>query len=84
MCLILVVVCLSPGPGSAIIFNGQRQKTDIKLLDRGEDQQCASVEQKQRARNEIHEITHSAIAATIALITMPNETATSDSAISTT
>jgi hypothetical protein len=75
--LVLVVAYLSPGPGSVIVISGQGQKTDTKVLDRGDDQQCASVEERERARNEIRQITHSAIAATIALTTMPNETATS-------
>ena len=38
-----IVLCLYPGPGSVIVISGQGQKTDIKVLDRGDDQQCASV-----------------------------------------
>jgi hypothetical protein len=76
--LTLVVICLSPGPGSVIIISGQGQKIDIKLLHRGDDQQCASVEEKERVRNEIRQITNSVIAATVTLTTMPTESATSD------
>ena len=52
----VVVVCLSSRPGSVIVISGQGQEIDIKLLDRGSDQQCASVEEIERARNEIHQI----------------------------
>ena len=39
--LVLVVLSyLSLGPGSVIIVSGQGQVVDIKLLDRGDDQQC--------------------------------------------
>ena len=64
--LMLVVVCLSPGPGSVIIVSGQGQKTDVKVLEEGGDYQCASMEDRERARNEIHQIANSAILAAIA------------------
>ena len=64
--LVLVFLSyLSPGPGSVILVSGQGQEIDIKLLDRGDDQQCASAEKKERAISEIHQITDSVIAATI-------------------
>ena len=59
-CLVFVVLYLSPVSGSV---SGQGQKTDIKVLDRGDDQQCASAEEGQRARNEIRQIANSAILA---------------------
>ena len=63
--LILVVLsCLSPGPGSVIVISGQGQKTSTKVLDRGDDWQCPPMEERARARNEIHQIANSAILAT--------------------
>jgi hypothetical protein len=65
----LVVVCLSPGPGSVIIISGQGQRTDVKVFrDRGDDWQCPPMEERERARNEIHQIANSAILATTAAI----------------
>ena len=61
----LATLCLIPGPGSVIIISGQGQKTDIKVLDRNDNQQCASMEETGRARNEIRQIANSAILATI-------------------
>ena len=56
-CLVLIMLsCLSPGPGSVIIVSGQGQMIDIKLLNRGSDQQCASVGERERARNGIRQI----------------------------
>ena len=64
--LVLVVLsCLSPGPGLVIIISGQGQEIDIKMLNRGDNQQCASVGEIERARNEIHQIVNSTILATI-------------------
>ena len=62
--LMLVVVCLLSGLGSVIIISGQGQTTDVKILKEGGDCQCASVEDRERARNEIHQIANSAILAT--------------------
>ena len=50
--LTLVVLCL-PRPGSV---SGQGREMDIKVLDRGDDQQCALAEERERARNEINQI----------------------------
>ena len=73
--LILVVLsCLSPGPGSVIIVSGQGQKTDIKVLDKGDDQQCALMEETGRARNEIRQIANSAILAATVYIHTCNGT----------
>ena len=63
--LVLVLLnCLSPGPGSIIVISGQGQKTDIKVLEVCGDAQCASVVEREKARNEIHQIANSAILAT--------------------
>ena len=62
--LILVVLsCLSLGPGSVTIISGQGQEMDIKVLDRGGDQQCALAEKRERAISEIRQIMDSAILA---------------------
>jgi hypothetical protein len=68
---VLAVFCLSFGSASVTIISGQGQKTDIKLLDRGDGQDCASVEEREIARSEIRRITEFVIAATVALTTMP-------------
>ena len=62
--LIIIILCL-PGPGSIIIISGQGQKTSTKVLERGDDWQCPPMEERKRARNEIHQIANSAILATI-------------------
>ena len=51
-------------PGSVITASGQGQMTNLKLLERGDDWQHASVEDWEgdpRARNEIHQIIDSVI-----------------------
>ena len=73
--LVLVLLnCLSPGPGSVIIISGQGQKTNTKVLEEGDDCQCTSVEGRERARNEIHQIANSAILATTGHIDTCNGT----------
>ena len=63
--LVLVLLnCLSPGPRSIIVISGQGQKTSTKVLEESGDCQCASAEERERARNEIHQIANSAILAT--------------------
>ena len=66
--LTLVVACLSLGPGSVIVISGQGQKTDVQILERGDDWQCTCppMEERERARNRIHQIANSAILAAIA------------------
>ena len=64
MYLTLATLYLIPGPGSVIIISGQGQEIDIKVLDRNDNQQCASVGETERARNEIRQIANSAILAT--------------------
>ena len=65
--LVLVLLnCLSPGPGSIIAISGQGQKISTKVLERGDDWQCPPMEERERARNEIHQIANSTILAAIA------------------
>ena len=59
--LMLSVLCLSPG--SIIRASGQVQMTDVKVLERGDDWQCPSMEERERARNEIHNTVNSVIVA---------------------
>ena len=47
--------------GSVTIANGQVQMTDVRVLERGDDWQCPSIEERERARNEIHQIANSLI-----------------------
>ena len=54
--LMLSILYLSPESGS-----GHVQITNTKVLERGDHWQCPSVEETERARNEIHQIAHSAI-----------------------
>ena len=76
MYLLLLVILLYLGSITIASGQGQNFMTDIKVLERGDDWQCASEEERGRARNEIRQITNSVIAATVALTTMPTETTT--------
>ena len=60
MYLVLSLLCLSPG--SVIIASGQGQITNTKVIGRGDDWQCPSMKERERARNEIHQIASSVIA----------------------
>ena len=53
---LLSVLCLS-APWSISIASDQVQMTDLKVLERGDDGKCSFVEERERARNEIHQIT---------------------------
>ena len=68
---LLVSVLLLSAPGSVRIASGQGQMTDVKVLERGDDWQCPSMEERERARNEIHQIINSVIE-----ITLPTTTTT--------
>ena len=57
---LLMLLWLS-SPQSVIVASGQRQKTNVKVLERGGDWQCPSVEERETMRNEIHQIVNSAI-----------------------
>ena len=56
-----LILCLSSG--SFITASGQGQMTDVKVLERGDDWQCASMEERERTRNELHQNASSAILA---------------------
>ena len=62
---LLSVLCLS-APGSVSIASGQVQMTDVKVLQGGDDEQCPSAEERERARNEIHQTANSVIIVAIA------------------
>ena len=59
----LVLFSLSWSPGSVITTSGQVQMIDIVVLERGENEllQCSLIEERERARYEIHQITNSAV-----------------------
>ena len=60
----LVLSVLSLSPGSVITASDQGLKTGFKVLESGDpDQQCPSMEERERARNEIRQIATSAILA---------------------
>ena len=48
--LVSVVLCLSSESGSVNMISGQGQTTDVKVLEESGDCQCASVEDRQRAK----------------------------------
>ena len=62
--LVFAALCIWQAPGSVILASGQVQMVDVKVLERGDDWQCPSTEERERARNEIHQTTNSAIFAT--------------------
>ena len=57
MCLMLPLFYLSPGS-----VNGQGQKTEVKVLKRGNDWDCPSKEEREQIRNQIKMITSQVIA----------------------
>ena len=60
MYLVLSVLYLSPG--SVITASVQAQRTDVKVLpESGDDGQCPSMEERERARNEINIISNQVI-----------------------
>ena len=59
--LVLPVLCLS-APGLIIIACGQVQTTHVKVIRGGDDWQCPSVEERERARNEIRQTSNMVIA----------------------
>ena len=54
-----IILWLSAAPRSV---NSQMEMIDIKVLERGDDWQCASIEERERARNEINIISNQVIA----------------------
>ena len=81
MILILLSVLYLSAPGLVSIAIGQIQVTDVKVLERGDDGKCSSMEERERARNEIHHIVLSVIGNMTTLTTTP--TVPTMSAIST-
>ena len=73
---LLVSVLLLFAPGSVRIASGQGQMTDVKVLERGNDWQCPSMEERERARNEIHQIINSVIETTLPTTTTTASTTT--------
>ena len=65
----LLLVILLSAPGRVSIARGQVQVTDIKVLERGDDWQCPSMEERERARNEIHQVVDSVIIAVTGVYT---------------
>ena len=61
MCLVFLVLSLSPG--AVITASGEGQMAGVKVLESEYDQQCASMEERERARNELHQLANSAILA---------------------
>ena len=66
--VVFLVFWLS-APGSVIITSGQREMTDVQVVERGDDWQCPSMEERERARNKIHQIAASVIVRAVATIT---------------
>ena len=84
VCFLLSVIYLLPV--SVTIASGQRQLTDIQVLERGDDWQCPSMEERVKARNKIHQIVASAIADTFptTVITLASTTIMSSATTSAT
>ena len=61
----LVMLLWLSAPQSVVVASEQGQKTSIKVLERGDDWQCPSVEEREAMRNEIHQIVASVIASSI-------------------
>ena len=75
MYLMLCVLWLSP-TGSVITASGQGQLTDVQVLERGDDWQCPSLEERERAKYEIHQTVATVITTTTSTrsTTMPSTT----------
>ena len=63
VCLFFPVSLWLSAPGSVIMASGQGQMIDVQVVERGDDWQCPSMEERERARNKIHQITNSVILA---------------------
>ena len=83
---LLLFLGLSPG---SVIASDQVQMVDIKVLERGENKQCSSIEERENARIEIHQFAVSVItttlptATTASTTTMPSTTTSTTTAMST-
>ena len=60
----LIICTLTPWltSRSVILADGRVQTTNVKVLERDDNWQCPSTEERERAREEIHQIANSAIA----------------------
>ena len=56
VCLFFPVSLWLSAPGSVIMASGQGQMIDVQVVERGDDWQCPSMEERERARNKIHQI----------------------------
>ena len=71
----LTILVLYPSPESVITASGQVQTADaIRTLKGGGAGQCPSVEERERARNELNHFVASVIANTTSAPTMPTMT----------
>ena len=77
--LVLSVLCVSPG--SVITASGQVQMIDMQVLEGDGDWQCPSMEERERARNKIHQIVDTLITTTF---TQPPTSASTTATPSTT
>ena len=57
----LLALILLSAPGSVTLANGQGQVTNVQVLEGGDNGRCPSVEERERARNEIHQIVASVV-----------------------
>ena len=72
-CLVFSVLSLSPG--SVITASGQGQMTDaVRTLRGGVIGQCPSMEERERARSELHQVVNSVFANTLPTITPASTT----------
>ena len=77
---ILLLLWLS-APWSVNLVSAQVQIIDFKVLEGGDDGQCASVEEREEARNEIHQIVTSVIADTFSTTPIASTTVVPSSTI---
>ena len=60
--LLLSILCLIHRRESVVSARGQGQMTHIKVLESDDDLQCALMDERERARNQIHQISTSILA----------------------
>ena len=70
----LLLVLLLSSPEVVNVASGQVQTTDVKVLERGDDWQCPSMEKREKARNEIQQVIDSVIATTLLITTTASTT----------
>ena len=62
---LICILILWLAPRSPFLASGQVQMANVKVLERGNDWQCPSIQERERARDELHQIANSAIAAAV-------------------